>query len=78
VARLARPLRLQAAGLTRWQTDTLAWSAAAALGLAAAVLPRLPAPGRGALAAVVLVAAAAAWRALARWEVGPRPLREGP
>jgi UDP-GlcNAc:undecaprenyl-phosphate GlcNAc-1-phosphate transferase len=71
-------LRLQAAGLTRWQTDAVAWSAAAALALAAALLPRLPLPGQAALAAAVAAAGAAAWRALARWEVGPRPLREGP
>jgi UDP-GlcNAc:undecaprenyl-phosphate GlcNAc-1-phosphate transferase len=68
-------LRLQAAGLSRWQTDAVAWSAAAALGGAALLLPRVPAAGRAVLLAAALAGLAAAWRALLRWEVPPRPPR---
>jgi UDP-GlcNAc:undecaprenyl-phosphate GlcNAc-1-phosphate transferase len=62
-------LRLQAAGLSRWQTDGIAWGTAAALGVAAASLELL-----GPVAGSVLLAAAAGglalcWRALLRWEV---------
>ena len=42
-------LRLQSAGLSRWQTDVLAWSAAAALALAGVTLLRVDAPGGVAL-----------------------------
>ena len=66
-------LRLQAAGLSRWQTDAVAWAAAALLGGAALLLPRVAATGRAVLLLALLVACGAAWRLLLRWEVPSRP-----
>jgi UDP-GlcNAc:undecaprenyl-phosphate/decaprenyl-phosphate GlcNAc-1-phosphate transferase len=62
-------LRLQARGLTRWQTDALAWSAAIVLCMIAFVLPRLP-DLLAALAVGVTVACfVPLWQRLLRWEV---------
>lgn len=62
-------LRLQSAGLTRLQTDVVAWSLAAALAGVAIVLPALsPATAVATLVAVLLVLAGCA-RLLLRWEV---------
>lgn len=71
-------LRLQARGLTRAQTDGVAWSAG--LACAAAALRFAPAGSgeRLALVATLLVAAACAARAILPWEVRPAPVRSEP
>jgi UDP-GlcNAc:undecaprenyl-phosphate/decaprenyl-phosphate GlcNAc-1-phosphate transferase len=70
-------LRLQAAGLSRWQTDVIAWTAAAALAAVGLMYAHLPPAARITLVAVVLGALAAASRALrqrsARTVPGARP-----
>ena len=63
-------LRLQSAGLSRWQTDALAWGVGAALGLAGLALVHVEAAGGIALLAVVAVALVTAWRLLLRYEPG--------
>ena len=71
-------LRLQARGLTRTQTDGVAWTAGMAC--AAAALRFAPAgPGeRLALVATLLIAAGFAARAILPWEVRPAPARAEP
>jgi UDP-GlcNAc:undecaprenyl-phosphate GlcNAc-1-phosphate transferase len=64
-------LRLQARGLSRLQTDFVAWAAAAACCAAAWALPSLSRAGQLLTLGVFLTFFAAAWRALLRWEVAP-------
>lgn len=64
-------LRLQAAGLTRLQTDLIAWGAAAALAGAGLMLPSLPATQQAIVLALVVCAMMLAWRTLLQWEVTP-------
>ena len=61
-------LRLQAAGLSRWQTDAVAWSAAATLALVGSLFARLAAPARTSLLVLVVGAVAAASGLLLRLE----------
>ncbi len=61
-------LRLQAAGLTRWQTDLVAWSAAAALAVAAWSLGHASAGAAIAVALAAVGALGLAWRALLPWD----------
>jgi UDP-GlcNAc:undecaprenyl-phosphate GlcNAc-1-phosphate transferase len=62
-------LRLQARGLTRWQTDALAWGAAILLCMVAYYLPRLPdLLAAGAIILTILLLATA-FQLLLRWEV---------
>jgi len=61
-------LRLQARGLTRLQTDALAWSAAASLCAIALLLPRLSDRLALAVLAATIVTMVPAWRALQRRE----------
>ena len=65
-------LRLQAAGLSKWQTDALAWSAATLLVVAARAVETHAGPARLALLATVAAAALVAARMLLRWEVPAR------
>jgi len=62
-------LRLQAAGLSRWRTDVLAWAVAAALGLTAVLMLHTSFVVQVLLVVLVAVAAYTAWRLLQRWEV---------
>lgn len=64
-------LRLQSAGLSRLQTDVVAWSAAALLGIAALAIPRLCLPVQLALLLGVVTALIACGVLLRRWEVVP-------
>jgi len=66
-------LRMQAAGMSKWRTDLLAWSGAAAVCATAACLPGWPTAGRAAFALIVPGAAwiFAGW--LLRHEVTPSP-----
>ncbi|SRR6266487_1191899 len=66
-------LRLQAAGLSRWQTDAIAWTAAAALALAGWSFTRLPTAGWVSLVVILLGALTAASALLLR--VDPSPAR---
>jgi UDP-GlcNAc:undecaprenyl-phosphate GlcNAc-1-phosphate transferase len=67
-------LRLQAAGLSKWPTDAVAWSAAAAGCAAAHAITRIEAPWGAGLLAVVAAALAVAWHALLGCE---QPSRSG-
>jgi UDP-GlcNAc:undecaprenyl-phosphate GlcNAc-1-phosphate transferase len=64
-------LRLQAAGLSRLQTDAVAWTAGAALAVAGWAFVRLPPVGRTALVVLVVAALAAISRRLLRWDAAP-------
>jgi UDP-GlcNAc:undecaprenyl-phosphate/decaprenyl-phosphate GlcNAc-1-phosphate transferase len=61
-------LRLQSAGLSRWQTDALAWGVGSALALAGLALVHVEAAAGIALLAVVAAALVTAWRQLLRYE----------
>jgi UDP-GlcNAc:undecaprenyl-phosphate GlcNAc-1-phosphate transferase len=65
-------LRLQAAGLSRLQTDAALWGGAAVLALAAPALRGLPLWGQTGLLGLAAVACAAAARVLLRFEVRAR------
>ena len=68
-------LRLQATGLTRWQTDWVAWGAAAAMCAAAMSQGFLsPAVGMAVLAGIA-AGLSLCWRLLLRWEVRPSATR---
>jgi UDP-GlcNAc:undecaprenyl-phosphate GlcNAc-1-phosphate transferase len=62
-------LRLQACGLTRWQTDVLAWGAAILLCTVAYHLPRLPDMLAAGAIILVILLLAGAFQLLLRWEV---------
>jgi UDP-GlcNAc:undecaprenyl-phosphate GlcNAc-1-phosphate transferase len=64
-------LRLQAAGLSRWQTDAVAWTLAGALAFAGWSSPRLSAVGRISLVAVVVGALVLSSRLLLQWDASP-------
>ncbi len=64
-------LRLQAAGLSRLQTDLAAWTAALLAAALAVALPDLGALGRALATAGLLGAGAISWRFLLRHEVRP-------
>ena len=61
-------LRLQSAGLSRWQTDGVAWCVGLALALAAYAVQRVPPSGVLAIVATVVGFFTVAWRLLLRWE----------
>jgi UDP-GlcNAc:undecaprenyl-phosphate/decaprenyl-phosphate GlcNAc-1-phosphate transferase len=61
-------LRLQSVGLSRWQTDALAWGAGGALALVALALVQVQAAAGIALLTVVAAALVAVWRRLLRHE----------
>jgi UDP-GlcNAc:undecaprenyl-phosphate GlcNAc-1-phosphate transferase len=65
-------LRLQARGLSRLQTDFIAWGAALLFCGAALMLPELPLGGQLITMCVVVILCAVSWRYLLRWEVNPR------
>jgi hypothetical protein len=65
-------LRLQARGLSRLQTDFVAWTTAAACCAAGWALPLVSRAGQLLILGGALSFFAAAWRALLRWEVAPR------
>lgn len=64
-------LRLQAAGLSRWQTDAVAWTAAGALGFAGWSAARLSTVGRIAVVAIVIAALVASSDLLLQWDATP-------
>jgi UDP-GlcNAc:undecaprenyl-phosphate GlcNAc-1-phosphate transferase len=64
-------LRLQAAGLSRWQTDAVAWTAAGALAFAGWSAARLSASGRIAVLAFAVAALVASSRLLLQWDAAP-------
>jgi len=64
-------LRLQAAGLSRIQSDTIAWVAAAGLGALALALPELPVALRAAAGVLLVSTGAVATLQLLRFEVTP-------
>jgi UDP-GlcNAc:undecaprenyl-phosphate GlcNAc-1-phosphate transferase len=65
-------LRLQAGGFSRWQTDAIACTFAAAFGLGALAMPRVQMAGQLAIIGAAIVASLLAAKALLRWEVRPR------
>jgi UDP-GlcNAc:undecaprenyl-phosphate/decaprenyl-phosphate GlcNAc-1-phosphate transferase len=65
-------LRLQARGLSRLQTDLVAWATAAACCAAAWTLPLVSRAGQLLILGGALTFFAAAWRILLRWEVASR------
>jgi UDP-GlcNAc:undecaprenyl-phosphate GlcNAc-1-phosphate transferase len=71
-------LRLQAGGFTRWQTDAIACTFAAAFALAALALPRVPIAAQALILAAAATAALLAAKALLRWEVKPKPKPAAP
>jgi UDP-GlcNAc:undecaprenyl-phosphate GlcNAc-1-phosphate transferase len=68
-------LRLQAAGLSRWQTDAVAWTAAAGLALVGWSFTRLGMAGRVSLVALVVGALIGISQFLLRWDADPAPRR---
>jgi UDP-GlcNAc:undecaprenyl-phosphate/decaprenyl-phosphate GlcNAc-1-phosphate transferase len=61
-------LRLQDAGVSRWQTDAIAWTAGGMLALAGVTLVRVDVLAGAVVGTAVLVALAGAWHQLLRWE----------
>jgi UDP-GlcNAc:undecaprenyl-phosphate/decaprenyl-phosphate GlcNAc-1-phosphate transferase len=61
-------LRLQSAGLSRWNTDAIAWTAGGILALAGVTLIRVDVFVGALLSVAVLLALAGAWHRLLRWE----------
>ena len=68
-------LRLQAAGLSRWQTDAVAWTAAGVFAFAGWSAARLSAAGRIAVLAFVVAALVASSGVLLQWDATPTPRR---
>ncbi|NQU23117.1 MAG: undecaprenyl/decaprenyl-phosphate alpha-N-acetylglucosaminyl 1-phosphate transferase [Candidatus Nealsonbacteria bacterium] len=65
-------LRLQAAGLSKWQTDGVAYSAAVFFCTAAFLLGFLAWPGRIAVLAAAALFVGVCWKLIQRWEVAPK------
>ena len=64
-------LRLQAAGLSRWQTDAVAWTTASLLGLGGLLFTHLGTAGRISLVVLVVGALVGSSRVLLRWDADP-------
>lgn len=65
-------LRLQARGLSRLETDFIAWGAAALFCVAALTLRGRSPGGQLIIMCAALILCAVSWRYLRRWEVNPR------
>jgi UDP-GlcNAc:undecaprenyl-phosphate GlcNAc-1-phosphate transferase len=61
-------IRLQSAGLSRWQTDSLAWGVGGVLAVVGLTLVHVEATARIALVAVAAAGLMAAWRQLLKYE----------
>jgi UDP-GlcNAc:undecaprenyl-phosphate GlcNAc-1-phosphate transferase len=64
-------LRLQAAGLSRWQTDVVAWTVAGALAVAGWSFTRLPAVARVSVVALVVGGLVLSSHLLLQWDAAP-------